>query len=106
MKAKDMFEKLGFKMTVLPNDDIMYKDKDDYVDYSVTFDVSLKQYSFDFKRWEDDCNHSVWVPMEARGNDFAKHSAKYGYWITDLFRDITLDMHKAIHQQCRELGWL
>ena len=45
-----------------------------------------------------------WIPMEERKESF-KHAARYGHW-KKVDYPMSMELHKAIHQQCEELGWL
>ena len=35
-----------------------------------------------------------------------KHSAIYGHWQKEMYCEIGIELHNAIHQQIIELGWM
>jgi hypothetical protein len=106
--AKEMFEELGYKLTLANSDTIIYRMKNDYEDRCVYFNIGnfLPQtYEVKFKIWFDTTDILGWIPMNERGDEFAKHCAKCGYWMRE---DAVIypKLHKAINKQCEEMGWL
>ena len=102
MSAKEMFEELGYKLEINDDKTIMYKRKDDYINYSVWFNLDTKTYTFTFMDWLDNKNND-WIPMMER-EDNLKHCAAYGHW-QKVDYPINKELHKAINKQVEELGW-
>lgn len=76
MKAKEMFENLDFVEVARTNKGLWYQNSRNN-DF-IFFDLEEKEYS-------------SWCC-----NDYADY----------ITREISVDLHKAIHQQLKELGWL
>lgn len=100
--AKEMFNKLGFKM-LNEGKNIGYDFKTDYIEIWVIFDLELKTYSVSEHRFIE-IKGKDWIPMKDR-SESTKHSCKYGGWQTESFYDISIELHNAIHRQMEELGW-
>jgi hypothetical protein len=81
MKAKEMFEKLGYKYYGIVKDDMLFYKKGKEV--GIVFYLTSLEYF-------------VGKPLECL-ND--------GYEQGEL-HSVALEEHKAIHQQMKELGWL
>lgn len=85
MSAKEMFEKLGYR-------------KEDVEDI---FTGEIYEYDYKYVKFD-----GTWL-YEILFND----STKLIHFNTELFNKtqnemITIDLLKAINQQCKELGWL
>lgn len=81
MKAREMFEELGYKYTYLINH-VWYDDKVYY--YVKELD-------------EIDCNR-VWFFLHKQEYSISK--------LVGTSTRIDIKLHQAIHQQMKELGWL
>ena len=105
MNSKDItLEELGYKLFLQNTDTIIYKCKTDYIDYSIFFNLGEKPtYHIDFADWIDNTSDN-WLPMEQREENL-KHCAKYGRWLKVEY-PIPMSLHQAIHNKCKELGWL
>lgn len=77
MKAKEMFEKLGYHLRLSDSSTLMYSDNCDSCYEEIIFYLNNKTYS------------SIFFDEEEIDN-----------------RYITIEEHKAITQQLKELGWL
>ncbi len=107
MNARDMFKKIGYELTLSDDDMMIYNQKTDYVDNSVFFHLGKnypKSYDIWFVDWWD-IKGDDWIPMSERETEWLKHCARYGHW-QKVERAVGVDLHKAIHQQIKELGWL
>lgn len=106
MEAQKRFEKLGYNVCFKTADSLVYRCRTDYKDYHITFHLGTmfpKTYSIDFMDWQESEGRN-WIPMNERRADL-KHCSTYGHW-QKVDYPITIELHKAIHQQCKELGWL
>ena len=84
MTAQEMFEELGFKK-YLNKYDKEYK----------------KEYGYEvFFRYKNDMTE---IAFDCLDMDYAVYGTIMGRGITV---GITMELHKAINQQCKELGWL
>lgn len=107
MSAKEMFEELGYELYLQEEETLIYRCKKDYVDNSVTFHLGTtfpKTYDVSYVDWWNNDLGSL-VPMNEREDEWLKHSCKYGHW-QKVDRGINIELHKAINQQCKELGWI
>lgn len=78
MTAKEMFEKLVFKK---------YVDNIQFIIYVIKHDES---FSDDPLNW-----------------DYIRFDKEYKtYYVDIMIGDVDIKLHKAIHQQIKELGWL
>lgn len=78
MTAKEMFEKLGFKKCV---------DNIQFIIYAIKH---AENFSDDPLNW-----------------DYIRFDKEYKtYYVDVMIGDIGIELHKAIHKQCQELGWL
>ena len=105
MTAKEMFERLGYKLFLNDNENLIYRKKNDFLDNSVTFYLGNKFpmcYDISFIDWKDDKKEG-WIPMSEREENL-KHCATYGHWQKVNYA-INLSLHKAINKQVKELGW-
>lgn len=102
--ALTMFNELGFKLYNSGEDFLLYKYETDYDEVFIRFDLSKKTYRVDWHRFVDN-DEMVFVPMSERPQNI-KHSAKYGHWQAEMYYEIDIRQHEAIHQQMRELGWI
>ena len=104
MKSRTMFNELGFKLHNSGESFLLYKFATDYDEVTVRFDLENKSYSTTWSMWVDN-DMETFVPMSARPQNI-KHSAKYGCWKAQMWHDINVEQHNAIHQQMIELGWI
>lgn len=104
MNALQMFNELGFKLYDSREEYLLYKYETDYEEIFVWFDFPKKTYRVDWHRFVDN-NEIVFVPMSERPQN-TKHSAKYGHWQAEMYYEIDVKLHNAIHQQMQELGWI
>lgn len=104
MKAKDLFNDLGFKKYIHSNTFLVYLFETDYDKLYIDFDLILKKYYLTSERFIDR-NDIDFIPMEYRPQNI-KHSARYGHWQSDSCIFIDMKLHNAIHQQLLELGWI
>lgn len=102
MSAKEMFEKIHYKLGINDDKTIMYKFKNDYVNYSVWFNLDTKTYSVTFMEWWDNKSDG-WIPMIEREENL-KHCAAYGHWQL-VENPMNVKLHNAINKQVEELGW-
>lgn len=106
MKAEKMFEQLGFFIIVDYGKVIIYQRKTDFEEVTIGFykmDFFPRTYYISYMDWIENKSDD-WIPMEERKEPF-KHVLKYGYWQKADY-PMSIELHKAIHQQCKELGWL
>ena len=97
-------EDLGYRLTLQDNDTIIYKYKTDYVDYKIFFSLGKNPtYDIWFSDWLDNKSDG-WLPMNQREENL-KHCARYGVW-QKVDYPISMDLHQAIHNKCKELRWL
>ena len=97
-------EDLGYKLFSQDDEMIIYKYKTDYADYSIFFNLGKNPtYDIWLSDWWDNKSDG-WVPMEQREENL-KHCAKYGRW-QKVEYPIPMSLHQAIHNKCKELGWL
>lgn len=101
--AVTMFNKLGFKFHNSGDDFLLYMFETDYDKIFVRFDFKEKTYCATRSRFIDN-NEQAYVPMNKRPQNI-KHSAYYGYW-QEMYHEIDIELHNAIHQQMIELGWI
>lgn len=99
-----MFNELGFKLYDSGEYFLLYKYETDYVKVLVYFDLQQKTYYTTWSRFIDN-NKQAFVPMAQRPQN-TKHSAKYGHWQAEMYHEINVKQHEAIHQQMLELGWI
>lgn len=102
--AKSMFNELGFKLYDSREEFLLYKNETDYERIFVHFDLKLEIYYVYWEIFIDHCDEKF-VSMGKRPQNI-KHSAKYGYWQRNIEYNIDVRLHKAIHQQLIELGWI
>ena len=103
-KAQTMFNKLGFKLYDSSERCLLYVYKTDYDEVTVRFDLENKSYSTTWSIWVDK-DTEIFVPMNERPQNI-KHSCRYGHWQAQMWHDINVEQHNAIHQQMIELGWI
>lgn len=103
MSAIEMFDKLGFKLYSSNESFLIYKFETDYDEMYVHFNLGIKTYTVYWNRFVDNSN-MVFVPMEKRPLEI-KHSSYYGHWQAEIYSEISVKLHNAIHQQITELGW-
>lgn len=104
MKARTMFNELGFKLHNSSNSFLLYKFATDYDEIIVYFDLKKRTYYTNWSRFVDK-NEQTFVPMEKRPQS-TKHSCYYGHWQAEMYNEINIEQHNAIHQQMIELGWI
>lgn len=102
--ALRMFQALKFSLLNSSETLLLYKYATDYDEVSVHFDLEQKTYLVSWNRWVDNSEETI-VSMNARPQN-TKHSSRYGHWQREIFNEISVELHKAIHQQMRELGWI
>ena len=83
MNAKEMFEKLGYKVLVNNKNTLEYLKQTEDEKYTITFD---KKYKF-------------------IGHYYEQYSKFNNMWTYELC-DLTLEELQAINKQVEELGWL
>ena len=103
-KALTMFNELEFKIHNSGDSFLVYKYESDYEEIWVNFNFEIKTHCVSYHRFIDN-NERVFVPMSERPQNI-KHSARYGYWQAEIYNDIGIRLHNAIHQQMIELGWI
>ena len=103
-KAQTMFSELGFKLYSTTESKILYKYETDYEEIVVFFDLENKSYYTTYSRFIDN-NERAFVPMSERPQN-TKHSCYYGHWQAEMWHDVDIKQHNAIHQQMIELGWI
>lgn len=104
MNTKDItLEDLGYKLTFQDEEMIIYKNKTDYIDYSIFFRLGKNPtYDIWFSEWWDDKSDG-WVPMDQRETEWLKHCSRYGHWQkVDCL--ISIELHQAIHNKLKDLG--
>ena len=102
--AVTMFKELGFELYYSGFDSLLYQYKTDYEELTVCFDLENESYHATYSRWVDN-NERSFVPMSERPQN-TKHSAYYGHWQAEMWHEIGIKEHNAIHQQMVELGWI
>ena len=103
MSAREMFNKLGFKLYSSDESLLMYKFETDYDEMYVHFNLEIKTYAVYWNHFIDNSN-MVFVPMEKRPQNI-KHSSYYGHWQAEICSEISVKLHNAIHRQITELRW-
>lgn len=108
MTAKEMFKALGYELRNDDYEQIYYYLKKETYTRSVEFRKFAKDFCIRGMEWlaKDSCE---WVTMSKYNlfrDEFDKYCAKYGHWRNTEFIYVDMELHKAIHQQCKELGWL
>lgn len=104
MRANDLFRDLGLKKIVQNNTTLNYLRETDYEMLHVNFDLTLETYCITYERFIDR-DDIVFVPMNERPENI-KHSCGYGHWQSEMYIDVGVKLHNAIHQQLIELGWI
>lgn len=106
MKAERVFRELGFSIIGNYEKLIIYQRKTDFEEVTIWFhkkDFLSRTYDIRYMDWIEHKSDD-WIPMEDRKESF-KHVARYGHWQKGDY-PMSMELHKAIHQQCEELGWL
>lgn len=103
-KAQTIFNELGFKLCASSETALLYQYKTDYEEVTVHFDLENKSYHATYSRWVDN-SERAFVPMSERPQN-TKHSCYYGHWQAEMWHEIDIAQHNAIHQQMIELGWI
>ena len=102
--ALKMFNEVGFKQLNWNDNFLLYEYATDYEQVVVCFDLQKQTYYTTYSRFVDDGEHAF-VPMSERPQN-TKHSCFYGHWQAEMWHEIGAGLHKAIHQQLIELGWI
>ena len=104
MEARVSLSDLGFRKITQSNSDLVYAYEDDYVKVYVHFNLTNKTYMVNFETFID--RHDItFVPMKERPVN-QKHTCAYGHWQSEMYVDIGMRLHNAIHKQLIELGWI
>lgn len=103
-KAQTMFSELGFKLCTFSETLLLYQYKTDYEEITVHFNLENKSYYATYSRFIDN-NERCFIPMSERPQN-TKHSCYYGHWQVEMWHEVDIAQHNAIHQQMIELGWI
>lgn len=106
MKAERLFRELGFSIIGNYEKLIIYQRKTNFEEVTIWFrkkDYLSRTYYTRYMEWIEHISDD-WIPMEERKESF-KHVERYGHW-QKVDNPMSMELHKAIHQQCEELGWL
>ena len=107
MKAKEMFEKLGYEQRINDNEQIYYYFRSDTLIQSLEFRKFAKDFLYHCMVWL--ANDSLtWTTMSKENSfrdEFDKYCAKYGKWQVETFNYIDYKLLQAINKQVEELGW-
>lgn len=103
MTAEKMFKELGFYLILNTVNCLTYKKENDHDDISINFYKNTRTYYVSYMHWIDELSKD-WITMSERKENL-KHCSKYGHWQKTEYY-FSVEEHKAIHKQCRELGWL
>lgn len=104
-KAITLFRNLGFNLFSENKCSLLYKYETDYEELLIHFDLIQKTYCVELDRFIDNNEKGSLIPMSKRPQNI-KHSATYGHWQKDVYCEIDIELHNAIHQQIIELGWV
>ena len=87
--AKEMFEELGFELELnLPYYGLIEKNKNNLLGYTIQ----------PYKKYNDERKEVIIFDLN--------YKTYKTYGISNTSLEITEELHQAIHQQMKELGWL
>lgn len=104
MNALSIFHKLGFELYNSSEYFLLYKYGNANEEMYVRFDLTLKSYSvyaYRFKVYSDD----NFIPMDNQ-TQIIRHCSTLGRWVAESQFVINIQLHNAIAEQIRELGWI
>ena len=107
LSAREMFEKLGYKVMCNDDESIHYYLKKERYTRNIEFRKYSKDYTITGMEWLAK-DENTWTIMNKNNmfrDEFDKYCAKYGNWITTYFNYIDMPLLQAINKQVEELEW-
>lgn len=97
-------EELGFYKYLDDEDTLLYKLDGETNRYSVTFDKKLRRY---YVCWDMFIpkDSETWYTQEFE-TKWLKYCSSQGYWQSQYIINVDMDLHNAITNECKKLGWL
>ena len=97
-------EQLGFYKYLDNESTLLYKLDGETNKYSITFDKKLKRYHVCWEMFIPN-DSKTWSAQEFE-TEWLKYCASQGHWQSECIIDIDMELHNAITNECKKLGWL